>query len=82
MDSTGIPDWDRVSRLESAILNVGEFVTNAEVESIACLYADLSEYDWKALTFAPHFKKGKGRFQQLKNRSRHIGVEWMARYYS
>lgn len=57
-------------------------MTNAEVESIACLYADLSEYDWKALTFAPHFKKGKGRFQQLKNRSRHIGVEWMARYYS
>ena len=41
-------------------------MTNAEVESIACLYADLSEYDRKALTFAPHFKKGKRRFQQLK----------------
>ena len=41
-------------------------MTNAEVEGIACLYADLFEYDWKALTFAPHFKKGAQMISAVK----------------
>lgn len=41
-------------------------MTNAEVESIACLYADLSEYDRKALTFAPHFKKREEKISAVK----------------
>ena len=57
-------------------------MTNSEVENIKRLYADLDEYDRQALKFAPHYRKGKGRFQLSKNRSSHVGVESMSRYIS
>ena len=56
-------------------------MTNSDVDSIKRLYADLNEYDRRALKFTPRYQKGKGRFKQSKNRSAHIGLESMARYF-
>lgn len=63
------------------LLNLGSYVTNLEVSNVKRLYDNLDEFDQKGLTFMPCHKKGKGRFQQSKNRSAHIGVESMARYF-
>ncbi|KAJ7384065.1 hypothetical protein OS493_024079 [Desmophyllum pertusum] len=81
VDSAGLPGWDKVNRLAEALLNLGAYVTNAEVDNIKRLHADLDEYDRRALTFTPRYKKGKGRFKQSKNRSAHVGVESMARSF-
>ena len=79
VDSAGLPGWDKVTRLAEALVDLGPYVTNAEVDKIKRLHDDLHEYDRRGLTFTPHFKKGKGRFKQSKNRSAHIGIESMAR---
>ena len=81
MDSAAIPGWDKVNRLAEALLKLGSFVTNLEVSNIKRLYDDLDEFDRRGLKFSPRFKKGKGRFHKSKNRSAHIGVESMARYF-
>lgn len=81
VDSVGIPGYDKVNRLAEAVLKLGSFVTNLEVCSVKRLYDDLDEFHRRGLTFSPHFKKGKGRFHKSKNRSAHIGVESMARFF-
>ena len=75
----GIPGWDKVAKLASALLALDGHVTNKQADEITQLYLDLEEYDKKALVFMPKYKKAKGRFLK-KKASGHIGTEAMARH--
>ena len=79
VDSLGIPGWDKVGQLASALLTLNGHVTNKQAAEITKLYHNLDEYDKKALVFAPKLKNPKGRFLKKKV-SGHIGTEAMARY--
>jgi hypothetical protein len=75
----GIPGWDKVGKLASALLALDGHVTNKQATEIARLYHNLEDYDRKALVFTPIAKKANGRFLK-KKASGHIGTEPMARY--
>jgi hypothetical protein len=81
VDALGIPGWDKVGKLATALLALDGHVTNKQVAEITQLYHNLDEYDKKALAFPPRYKKAKGRFLKKKS-SGHIGTEAMARYKS
>ncbi len=74
MDALGIPGWDKVGKLATALLALDGHVTNKQAAEITQLYRNLDEYDRKALTFAPRWKKAKGRFLK-KKASGHIGTK-------
>ena len=78
MDALGIPGWDKVGKLASALLALDGHVTNKQVKEITQLYHNLDEYDKQALVFKPKFKKAKGRFLKKKS-SGHTGTDAMAR---
>ena len=79
VDALGIPGWDKVGKLASALLALNGHVTNKRAAEITQLYLNLDEYDRKALVFPPKFKRAKGRFLKKKT-SGHIGTAAMARY--
>ena len=79
MDSLGIPGWDKVGNLASALLALDGHVTNKQAAEIKQLHLNLEEFDRKALVFTPRFKKAKGRFLKKKS-SGHVGTEEMAGY--
>ena len=79
VDVMGIPGWDKVAKLSSALLALDGHVTNRQANEIKQLYLNLEEYDKKALVFTPRYKKAKGRFLKKKS-SGHVGTEAMARY--
>ena len=68
----------RLNALSTSVYNDGH-VTNKQAAEISQLYRNLDEYDRKALTFEPRWKKPKGRFLK-KKASGHIGTEAMAKY--
>ena len=58
VDSLGIPGWDKVGKLASALLALDGHVTNKQAAEIKQLHLNLEEFDRKALVFTPKFKKG------------------------
>lgn len=81
IDSLGIPGWDKVDALATALLELtGLSVKSAQVEHIKELYANLPLYDKKPLTFES--KRKKAMTSQSKcHRSGHVSEEVVKRCY-
>ncbi len=79
VDSLGIPGWDKVDRLATALLDLrGMCVSASQAEQIKRLYNDLAEFDRRPLVFK--LRKPKvdrpGRFGKRKfHHSGHATVD-------
>lgn len=74
VDSLGIPGWDKVDRLVTALLDLkGMSVSASQAETIKKLFGDLDEFDVRPLVFNPRKPKvtRPGRFG--KKRFHHSG---------
>ena len=80
-DAKGIPGWDKVYQVASALLATEGFgVTNAQAREIRGLYKQLLECNRRPLTFEPQLlKKTSGRFGRSK-RTGNVSIEYMKRY--
>lgn len=84
VDSLGIPGWDKVDHLATALLDLkGMCVSASQAAVIKKLYADLTEFDRRPLVFKPRKANtasrpgrfGKRRFYQ----SGHTSVDMVRR---
>ena len=70
----GIPGWDRVDRLATALLELkGMCVSASQAEVIKRLYDDLTEFDRKPLIFAPRTPSQKRPGRHGHKRFHHSG---------
>ena len=77
MDRRGLPGWDRVARLATALVSTkGLCVTAGQVADIVRLWGELDPADRRPTSFTPSGvpRESRGRFAR-KYRSGHVGVE-------
>lgn len=86
LDSLGIPGWDKVDSLASALLDLkGMCVSSSEAGKIKKLYEDLIDFDKQPLTYKPREPKltRLGRRGRKKfHHSNHVTVDMVRRWVS
>ena len=80
LDSRGIPGWDSIDQLATALLALsGLSVTTSQAEKIKKLYDNLLDYDKKSLIYDKRKSRPSwGRFARTK-RSGHVSAETVRR---
>lgn len=84
LDSLGIPGWNKVDSLASALLNLkGMCVSSSDAEKIKKLYNELADFDKQPLVFKARKPKLAKPGRHGRNRFHHSGhttVDMIRRY--